>query len=70
MKLTFSKITLWISAAVLVAGLLASATKFASAQSDRTLGINCTVAGHAHCGETSPIGGPSYWHHRRRHPMR
>ena len=31
----------------------------AFAQSDRTLGINCTVAGHQHCGEA---GG--HWGHR------
>jgi hypothetical protein len=31
----------------------------ALAQSDRTLGISCTVAGHQHCGET---GG--HWGHR------
>jgi hypothetical protein len=31
----------------------------AFAQSDRTLGINCTVAGHQHCGETG-----CHWGHR------
>jgi hypothetical protein len=37
---------------------------FASAQSDRTLGISCTVAGHEHCGETGRLYGRHYRHYR------
>lgn len=42
----------------------------AFAQSDRTMGINCTVAGHIHCGENGPIFGSSsygrrHWHGHR-----
>ncbi len=59
------KLTLWINAATLAAGLLAGSADIASAQSDRTLGVNCTVAGHVYCGENGPIWGSGYrWHHR------
>jgi len=54
----------WISAAVLTIGLLGGTANIASAQSDRTLGINCTVAGHIHCGENGRVGGSARWHHR------
>jgi hypothetical protein len=53
-----------LGAAVLALGLLAGTANPAKAQSDRTLGINCTVAGHIHCGENGPIGGSARWHHR------
>jgi hypothetical protein len=46
-------------AAAAVLGL-AFASGPASAQSDRTLGINCTVAGHEHCGENGPLGGRAH----------
>jgi hypothetical protein len=61
MKMTFA-----IGVAVLAAAVLSPTGKSAFAQSDRTLGINCTVAGHERCGETGPIGRRSYgWRHRR-----
>src|SRR5262249_8510947 len=54
-----------LSVGVLAAGMFAATGKIAFAQSDRTLGINCTVAGHQHCGETGAIRGRSYgWRHR------
>jgi hypothetical protein len=40
------KLTLWLGAAVLAAGALLGSGHIAAAQSDRTLGINCTYAGH------------------------
>jgi hypothetical protein len=58
------KLMSWIGAALLAIGLLGGTTYTASAQSDRTLGVNCTVAGHVHCGENGPIGGSARWHHR------
>jgi hypothetical protein len=69
-------------AVLLAAGLLVGTGRVASAQADRTLGINCTVAGHQHCGEDGPIvgsrrlyawyGGRHRWryhhgHHHRRY---
>jgi hypothetical protein len=62
------KFTLWISVAVLTTGLLAGAPKIASAQSDKTMGINCTVAGHIHCGENRAMG--HRWHRYYRHHHR
>jgi hypothetical protein len=53
-----------IGTAALAIGLVSGTANIASAQSDRTLGINCTVAGHVHCGENGPIGGSTRWHHR------
>jgi hypothetical protein len=41
-----------------------SSGNLAFAQSDRTLGISCTVAGHEHCGETGRLGGRHYRHYR------
>jgi hypothetical protein len=54
------KALLAIITAALASVAIMSPGNSAFAQSDRTLGINCTVAGHQHCGET---GG--YWGHRR-----
>ena len=54
------KITVAIGAAILAAGVFAGTGGTASAQSDRTLSINCTVAGHEHCGENGSYG----WRHR------
>jgi hypothetical protein len=48
----------------LAAGTFLSWSDFASAQSDRTLGISCTVAGHEHCGETGRFYGHRYRHYR------
>ena len=56
------KLVLW-SLVAAGAGILVAGTQPASAQSDRTLGVNCTVAGHVHCGENGPIGGPAYRRH-------
>jgi hypothetical protein len=63
------KMALALSVGVLAAGMFAATWTTASAQSDRTLGINCTVAGHEHCGEAGAIWGRSYgWrHHYSRH---
>jgi hypothetical protein len=67
------KFTLWISSLALAAGIAAGTAGIAAAQSDRTLGINCTVAGHAHCGESGPIFGSRRlynfygWHRWHRH---
>jgi hypothetical protein len=36
----------------------------AFAQSDKTLGISCTVAGHEHCGETGRGYGHRIRHYR------
>lgn len=59
------RMTLALSVGALAAGMLAATCTIASAQSDRTLGINCTVAGHEHCGEAGAIWGSSYgWRHR------
>jgi hypothetical protein len=59
------KMTAIIGSAVLAAGLLAGTAGTASAQSDRTLGVDCTVAGHIHCGEDGPIYGSAYgWRYR------
>ena len=59
-----------VTKALLVAVALTSVVIMSSgnsvfAQSDRTLGINCTVAGHQHCGE---VGG-HYGHHARHHRL-
>lgn len=64
------KLGIWISAAIVAAGL--ATTQVAFAQSDRTMGIDCTVAGHIRCGENGPIWGSRYhsawwYHHRHRH---
>ncbi len=48
----------------LVSLVVIGSGNFAFAQSDRTLGINCTVAGHEHCGETGHLGG---YHRHYRH---
>jgi hypothetical protein len=48
----------------LVAVIIMNCGNFAFAQSDRTLGINCTVAGHEHCGENGHRGGYHYRHYR------
>jgi hypothetical protein len=65
------KLFLWLGAAVLAAGLLGSG-QIASAQADRTLGLNCTYAGHQHCGENGPIAGARrhglLMHRHRPHP--
>ena len=58
------KLMSWIGAAVMAIGLLGAAANTASAQSDRTLGVNCTVAGHEHCGENGRVSGSARWHHR------
>ena len=57
------KMTLALTAGILAAGIYASTGGIASAQSDRTLGINCTVAGHIRCGEN----GGYRWRHRHWH---
>jgi hypothetical protein len=57
------KKVLLTAVAALTVGMLLSWSDFASAQSDRTLGISCTVAGHEHCGETGRRYG--YGHHYR-----
>ncbi len=49
-----------LAAAALAFGLSAGGLGTASAQSDRTLGVNCTVAGHVRCGENGPLGGPAH----------
>jgi len=51
--------TLFAAAAVL--SLAAFSTAPASAQSDKTLGINCTVAGHVHCRENGRLGGRAHF---------
>jgi hypothetical protein len=51
---------LWRFAAAAAVSLAAFSTAPASGQSDRTLGINCTVAGHVHCGENGPLGGRAH----------
>jgi hypothetical protein len=45
------KVSVIAATFVLGLGLAAGSVGTASAQSDRTLGISCTVAGHVHCGE-------------------
>lgn len=71
------KLTCLFGAALLAAGLLVGTGRIASAQSDRTLGIGCTQAGHQHCGEDGPIAGSRrlyawyrghhhHWHHHHR----
>jgi hypothetical protein len=62
--------TITISAAALATSVFAGTAGTVSAQSDRTMGINCTVAGHIHCGENRPIFGSSYRSHRYRHAYR
>ncbi len=62
MKLIISAI-----AVLLVALAMNAATNAASAQSDRTLGVTCTVAGHEHCGENGVVGGT---YHRTHHAIR
>ena len=49
-----------LAVAALGVGVVTATSIPASAQSDRTLGINCTVAGHIRCGENRPIG--ARWH--------
>jgi hypothetical protein len=59
---------MWLGAAVLAAGALTGSTQIASAQADRTLSLNCTYAGHEHCGENGRILGARRFglrHHRR-----
>jgi hypothetical protein len=51
-----------LAAVALTSVVIISFGNSALAQSDRTLGISCTVAGHEHCGEA---GG--YWGHHARH---
>ena len=59
------KVILALAAGALVTGIFALQSGTAFAQSDRTLGINCTVAGHIHCGEDGPSGRSSYrWRQR------
>ena len=55
------KLVSLLAATMLALGLLGGT---ANAQSDRTLGIHCTVAGHEHCGENGRIWGAAHWHHR------
>ena len=47
----------WFGAVVLAAGALLGSGQIAAAQADRTLGLNCTYAGHQHCGENGRIVG-------------
>lgn len=65
------KLTLLFGAVVLAAGALVGSGQIAAAQSDRTLGINCTYAGHAHCGENGRVVGSRRYgplmHHHRPH---
>jgi hypothetical protein len=72
------KLTFLLGAALLAAGLVAGTGRVAFAQADRTLGINCTYAGHEHCGENGPIYGSRrlygwygwrhhHWRHHRRY---
>jgi hypothetical protein len=49
--------------AALTIGAGMSWSDIASAQSDRTLGISCTVAGHEHCGETGRLFAHHYRHY-------
>ncbi len=49
-----------VLAAAAALSLAALSTAPASAQSDKTLGINCTVAGHVHCGENGRLGGRAH----------
>ena len=51
------KLIMWLGAAVLAAGALFGSGQIAVAQADRTLGLNCTYAGHQHCGENGRIIG-------------
>ena len=64
----------WFGAALLAAGALIGSGQIAAAQSDRTLGINCTYAGHERCGENGPIVGARRYgvlrHHRWHHHVR
>ena len=68
------KLIVWFGAALFTAGALLGSGRIAAAQSDRTLGINCTYAGHEHCGENGRIVGArrvGVWHHHRwRHHVR
>ena len=68
------KLIVWFGATLLTAGALLGSGQIAAAQSDRTLGINCTYAGHEHCGENGRIVGArrfGVWHHHRwRHHVR
>jgi hypothetical protein len=64
------KLILSIGAAMLSVGLWAGTATVAAAQSDRTLGINCTVAGHVHCGENGTVGYRWHRHYRHRHVAR
>ena len=67
------KLTFIFGAALLAAGALIGTGQIASAQADRTLGINCTYAGHEHCGENGRIFGSRRlygfygWRHHRWH---
>jgi hypothetical protein len=66
------KLTVWLGAAVMAAGALLGSGHTAAAQADRTLGINCTYAGHEHCGENGRIGRGRHYgllmHPHRPHP--
>jgi hypothetical protein len=70
-KLPVVKLT-FIAATAAGAFALMATADVASAQSDKTLGIGCNVAGREHCGERGPLGGygmyrgyGNYWHHHR-----
>jgi len=63
------KLIVWFGAAVLAAGALLGSGQIAGAQADRTLGLNCTYAGHQHCGENGHIVG-SRRHGLLMHPHR
>ena len=68
------KLLVWFGAAVFAVGALLGSGRTAAAQADRTLGLNCTYAGHAHCGENGRIVGARHYgllmHHHRPHPHR
>jgi hypothetical protein len=51
-------------AAALTLGVVVNSGDMAFAQSDKTLGISCTVAGHEHCGETGRGYGHRIRHYR------
>jgi hypothetical protein len=56
--------------AIVAAGLFAAATGPVFAQSDKTLGINCTVAGHERCGENGRAWVGMRRGHHYRHAYR
>jgi hypothetical protein len=66
------KLIMWFGAAAFATGALLASGQIAAAQSDRTLGINCTYAGHEHCGENGRIPGARHYgllmHPHRPHP--